>query len=812
MVSQGCGRRRYGAFSRRLTALLTLASFLSAQTSRADLIAGWDFQTTTNGGTAVVASPSTPKVYVANFGTGTLYLDGTQGSSDWLQATELNAFSGSSINATNGLSTTTTSPAALAVLGGTSNAANGKSAVFKFSMTGYQDLVISLAAQRTSTGFTTQAWEFSTDGTSYTSIGSLAGGSAAGTIASSFTTSGVLTLATVTGLNNASTAYVRVTFTGATAASGNNRLDNFQFNASTYTPPSATYTWTGTGSGGSWTNGQQGSFNTTYANSSTGSAVFAGTGEAVTVAAGGVETGSMSFQSNGFSLTGGTVTMGQGTITVDAATTASVLSVVAGTAGITKAGPGTLLLDAANTVTGNVTVSAGTLEINSDSDLGDSANDVVVNGTLRTPNTLALGAGRDLSGSGTLDIAAATTLTVNGAANLTSLTLANSGTLSLQGSTRSVGSLTLNAAATVQAAGAVSVSGLTASGLSSGTATIAPALVFTTGDKTVNVPGTGRLVLQGDVSGLVNNRLAKTGSGTLVVDGPISSGGLRVGATASTPTDGGTVILGQASSAGSNTLQLNFGTLSTTATGGIVTTQGLSVGGRTNGVAVLGGSEPMTFNGQSSFFRGTGTTGALRLDVNNETTLGGGFAATSGSGTATGITIGGSGKLTLAGDGSALVEAITLQNSLDLLVEGSLGSAVTVGATNAIGGDGTIAGALTLNAGAGFVFDAAKTLTVNGASVSFGDFGVSDLIGFSAAVPDGTYTLIDGLAAVSTANLRNLGSANAYDLGSGRSAYFETGSLVLKVVPEPSSVVLAGLGGLLAAGYAARRRRPLGKG
>jgi autotransporter-associated beta strand protein len=806
MVSQGCGRRRYGAFSRRLTAFLTLASFLSAQTSRADLIAGWDFQTTTNGGTAVVASPSTPKVYVANFGTGTLYLDGTQGSSDWLQATELNAFAGSNINATNGLSTTTTSPAALAVLGGTSNAANGKSAVFKFSMTGYQDLVISLAAQRTATGFTTQAWEFSTDGTSYTSMGSLASGSAAGTLTTSFTNSGVLTLPTVTGLNNASTAYVRVTFTGATAAAGNNRLDNFQFNASTYTPPSATYTWTGTGAGGSWTNGQQGSFNTVYANSATGSAVFAGTGEAVTVAAGGVQTGSMAFQSNGFSLTGGTVTMGQGTITVDAATTASVLSVVAGTAGITKAGPGTLLLDAANTFTGNVTVSAGTLEINSDSDLGDSANDVVVNGTLRTPNTLALGAGRDLSGSGTLDIAAATTLTVNGATNMTALTLANSGTLSLQGATRSVGSVTINAPVEIQASGAISASGLTASGLSSGTATIAPAVVLTSGDKTVNVPGSGTLVLQGDVSGLGTNRLVKTGTGTLVVDGPISAGGLRVGSSGSSPTNGGSVVLGQASSVGSTTLQLNYGTLSTSANGGIVTTQGLSVGGRTGAVATLGGSEPMTFNGQSSFFRGTGTSGALRLDVNNETTLGGGFAATSGGGTATGITIGGAGKLTLSGDGSALVDALTLQDSLELVIDGSVGGSITVGGANLIGGNGTIGGSLSLLDGAGFIFNPASTLTVNGASVTFENFGVLDLVGFSAAVPDGTYTLIDGLATVSTANLQNLGLANAVDLGGGRSAYFETGSLVLKVVPEPSSVVLAGLGGLLAAGYAARRR------
>jgi len=217
---------------------LTTAMFVSAAQTTTLLIAGWDFQTTTTGGTAVLASPATPKVYVANFGSGTLYLDGSEGSSDWFVPatgstdTQLNAFAGSNVNtAGTGFSTTTTSPAALVVVGGASNAANGKAAVFKFSMTGFQDLVISLSAQRTSTGFATQAWEYSTDGTTYTSIGSLVGGSTAGTIRNSFTNSDTLTLPTVTGFNNAANAYVRVTFTGATASAGNNRLDNIQFNA-----------------------------------------------------------------------------------------------------------------------------------------------------------------------------------------------------------------------------------------------------------------------------------------------------------------------------------------------------------------------------------------------------------------------------------------------------------------------------------------------------------------------------------------------------------------------------------------------------
>jgi len=103
--------------------------------------------------------------------------------------------------------------------------------VFKFDMTGLEDLSFTFSAQRTSTGFTSQVWETSTDASTWSSWGSFAEGSTAGTIQSSFANTGVLSLATTSALDNAASAYVRVTFTGASSSSGNNRLDNFQFNA-----------------------------------------------------------------------------------------------------------------------------------------------------------------------------------------------------------------------------------------------------------------------------------------------------------------------------------------------------------------------------------------------------------------------------------------------------------------------------------------------------------------------------------------------------------------------------------------------------
>lgn len=204
-----------------LLALFSSVSNVTAQT----LIAGWDFQTTTTGGTAVLAAPNTPKVFNANFGSGTIYFDGTNNSSNWFVGasnSELSAFSGTAVNAGAGFSTTTTSPACLAILGGAANVANGKFGVFSFSMTGYINLEISYASQRTTTGFNTHIWEYSTNGTTWSPLSTVT------TIPSSF---GVITLPTTTGLDGVATAYIRFSATGATAASGNNRLDNIQLKA-----------------------------------------------------------------------------------------------------------------------------------------------------------------------------------------------------------------------------------------------------------------------------------------------------------------------------------------------------------------------------------------------------------------------------------------------------------------------------------------------------------------------------------------------------------------------------------------------------
>ena len=145
-----------------------------------------------------------------------------------------------------------------------------------------------------------------------------------------------------------------------------------------------------------------------------------------------------------------------------------------------------------------------------------------------------------------------------------------------------------------------------------------------------------------------------------------------------------------------------------------------------------------------------------------------------------------------------------------LAVSGTLASGVTVSDGATLAGGGTV-GAISF--GGASLFDISLALVGNALNSSTGTISFS-ASGFGIeqpaflqwcsvdweSVPNNTYTLINGT--LDEANLAHFGVANAYDLGGGRSAYFEeSGGLDLVVVPEPTTTAfgLLAMGGLAAA-------------
>jgi autotransporter-associated beta strand protein len=179
-------------------------------------------------------------------------------------------------------------------------------------------------------------------------------------------------------------------------------------------------------------------------------------------------------------------------------------------------------------------------------------------------------------------------------------------------------------------------------------------------------------------------------------------------------------------------------------------------------------------------------TGVINFNQSNSTTV---SAAISGNGSVNQL---GTGTTTLSGSNS--YTGATTVSAGTLLVGGQIGlSDVSVLSGAAIGGSGTLAGSLSMAAGAEFVFSLSGALMANAAPVTFGDFGIDDLVGLDGSVAESAYTLINGTA-INFSNV-NLGVGNGSNIGGGKYAYFlaDSPNLVVNVIPEPSTYALLAL-------------------
>ncbi|MGZ0655447.1 autotransporter-associated beta strand repeat-containing protein [Coraliomargarita sp. W4R72] len=293
------------------------------------------------------------------------------------------------------------------------------------------------------------------------------------------------------------------------------------------------------------------------------------------------------------------------------------------------------------------------------------------------------------------------------------------------------------------------------------------------------------------------------------------------------------IVIGNNVAAGQGTLRYT-GTTDTTVSRRIQIGNGVGSDSQTGSATVENSSTTgklvfnnATFNAvQTGFAARTLTLGGSNA-MDNEIT---GVIADNdtGNGATVAVIKADAGKWILSGTntytGATLVEAGTLAIDAAGSISDSAGVMVDAGATfdvsaltggfilesgQWIGGDGTVSGDLNLDSGAFLIFDAVVTLMVTGDVTLDDTFGVASLLSSDGSAVDwssvagGVYTLIDNDSDFS--NITNFGAEDAYDLGDGRSAYFQNGSLQLVVVPEPSSYAL--LGGLLALGCVMSRRK-----
>jgi autotransporter-associated beta strand protein len=132
-------------------------------------------------------------------------------------------------------------------------------------------------------------------------------------------------------------------------------------------------------------NGASGTTSFRWVNSSTGNdhtAVFGGTAGTVSLATGGVTASGLQFDTTGYAIQSDTLTLAGTTPLISVSTgTATITSVLASSSGLEKTGSGTLVLDAANTVSGPISITAGSVAVKNTTGSATGSGNVTVTGS-----------------------------------------------------------------------------------------------------------------------------------------------------------------------------------------------------------------------------------------------------------------------------------------------------------------------------------------------------------------------------------------------------------------------------------------------
>jgi fibronectin-binding autotransporter adhesin len=220
-----------------------------------------------------------------------------------------------------------------------------------------------------------------------------------------------------------------------------------------------------------WDNADTAGTDTAWPSSGTDNdAVFGGTANTVTIDGAGVTANAILFNTAGYTIEGGQLTLNGTTPTITNAGTARINSVIAGSAGLVKAGAGNLTLGGTNSYTGNTTIGAGTITLASGASFA-SASALAISGTSaldlggnsQTLSSFSLAAGGTFTGTvsnGSLSLTSAGNVTLaptgTGAANATlDLSALTSFTVSKSSNNLTVGG---NATSTTAQAGTLKLS------------------------------------------------------------------------------------------------------------------------------------------------------------------------------------------------------------------------------------------------------------------------------------------------------------------------------------------------------------------
>ena len=536
-------------------------------------------------------------------------------------------------------------------------------------------------------------------------------------------------------------------------------------------------------------------------------AVFGGTSGTVTLT--NVIANGLTFNTTGYTLASGTLTLNGSTPTITSASgiATTISSGIAGSSGLIKTGAGTLTLSGSNTYTGATTIApGGTLSISSDANLGTAplaatAGSLLIDSTaiLATTATFTLNGNRGIVigpssgiGSGTINVATGTILTYGGiitsnGSGTGGLTKAGSGTLVLSGSNLYTGDTAI-AAGTLQLGSGMAIP----SGIGKGNIAVTGTLDLNGNSLSINgLSGSGTVT--SSVAGAItlsvgSNNQTSTFSGNI----QNSSGTLALTKTGSgTLTLGGTNTFTRGVTINGGVLQLaSAGALNSAIPNSLTFGPSAAVGTKLqlNGNSVtISSLATNALPGSVIVENANATTATLTVNQASATTFAG--VLQDGTGDALSLTKSGAGLLTLSGTnsytGTTTISAGTLvvASGSAIADTGAVVLANTVGATlqlNASEIIGSLAGG---GASGGNVNLQSYVLTVGGANSDTTYSGV--LSGSGSLVKTGTGTLTlaasntySGNTTVSSGTLK-FGANNVFQYGAGQGDITVNGTLDL---------------------------------